>query len=250
MLLLSYFQISCTVVTLGNWYWEQNAALCTTTAELWNWQDKLFGGSAMDWQWLQAGFSHKDIHTMTKFHTLLAKMQQQSRSLQWSGGFSCPTAWHFSVVDEYYSWWPWRRKKFLLLWCNCNCMEIHTASVFSILTKHLWKRKAYTKCVPHTMNDNQHIRCVHISNSHFQRGRTKKKAFSFPAFWQSMSHGCTIMILNWSINTQNGIFWCQCGSILKDTRHSEGLVLDQAVPPLVLTILNKCMIMWHDLHDK
>jgi hypothetical protein len=102
----------------------------------------------------------------------------------------------------------------------------------------------------HTLNDNQHVRCVHISASQFQRGRTEKTQLSFLAFWQWMSHGCTTMILNWSNNTENGIFWCQSGSILKDTMHYEGLVLDQAVPSMVLTILNKCKIMWHDLHDK
>lgn len=37
--------------------------------------------------------------------------------------------------------------------------------------------------------------------------------------------------------------WCHCGGILKDTRHLEGFVLDQAVPPQVLIILNKCMVM-------
>jgi hypothetical protein len=37
--------------------------------------------------------------------------------------------------------------------------------------------------------------------------------------------------------------WCRCGSILKDTRHLEGFVLDQAVPPQVLIIPNKCMVM-------
>jgi hypothetical protein len=37
--------------------------------------------------------------------------------------------------------------------------------------------------------------------------------------------------------------WCHCGGTLKDTRHSEGFVLDQIVLPQVLIILNKCMVM-------
>lgn len=39
------------------------------------------------------------------------------------------------------------------------------------------------------------------------------------------------------------VTWCRCGGIFKDTRHLEGFVLDQAVPPQVHIILNKCMAM-------
>jgi len=58
----------------------------------------------------------------------------------------------------------------------------YTVSAFSVLSKHLRKRKAYTKRIPHMLNDNQHVRCVLLSALHFQSGRTEKQAFSFPAF--------------------------------------------------------------------
>lgn len=122
MLLLSYFQVSCMVVTLSNWYWEQHAAMCDNTAELWNWKEKAV-------LWLSNGLTVTVSHTwaLTLWHsfTLCLRKCNNNHGL-FNDEVGAPVPLHDTV--------QWRLNAIHdgcedAKNCNCKCTEIHTVSV-------------------------------------------------------------------------------------------------------------------------
>jgi uracil DNA glycosylase len=67
--------------------------------------------------------------------------------------------------------------------CSTSCTAIATevgispASVYSILTNSLGKRKICAKWIPHVLNDDQRAMCVLLANTHLQHWRNEGNAF-------------------------------------------------------------------------